>query len=209
MAATQTRGCCNGTAGWWTRCVARSATRRDPAPMLAVDAEHATEVDPEKPTVYIDCEPEPVPDPPVTPTPPPTEPAMTRPPTPEKTEAKVVMLPTKPSGRRSWTEEADDRKRGWTSTDRTGGRSPGMGGRGWVLRRRGDATCASTASSPPRDDGAWHADQGPATEHRGGHGDHCSSTTPTTTTGGSTSRTSWGRSARPRRCGWRAQRLGL
>ena len=91
-----------------------------PAPMLIVDAEYATEVDPKKPTVFIGCapEPEPEPDPPVTPTPPPTEAPMTRPPTPEKDEKEekdeaTVVLPIQSFGRRSWTEEADDRINAW------------------------------------------------------------------------------------------------
>lgn len=78
------------------------------SPLLVVEAQYATEVDPQKPTVFIGCgppeshepsEPELLPE---TPTPPPTEPEETRPPTPEKPIIDIIV-----GGRRSWTPESD------------------------------------------------------------------------------------------------------
>ena len=78
-----------------------------PAPMLVAEAVPVVEPEPEPELV-----PEP-PEPPVTPTPPPTEATATRPPTPEKMDEPQVTLVVRPSGRRSWTPEADEKITAW------------------------------------------------------------------------------------------------
>jgi len=109
------------------------AEEATPAPPFIVDAVHATKVDPRMPTVFIGCSPEPEPEPELPATPPPTEPAETRPVTPEKqTEMEVCTEePAEPppppiirqrvqaalaSGRRKWTQEADEMILAWVGS---------------------------------------------------------------------------------------------